>query len=116
MHRLEYQRSRRNSRSGYIDRLIERVRLKQPDTDLGRSDIDSLFDKQNEKCALSGLPFQYDLKIEGAVHNPLAPSIDKIDPHGGYFKRNVQLLADFVNRAGPLAAQGSRCSIPAPGL
>lgn len=53
-----------------------------------------MYDKQNGKCAITGIPFEINL-TEGK--NSKAPSIDRIDPNKGYTIDNVQLVCSHVN-------------------
>lgn len=45
-------------------------------------------------CELSGLPFDIILGV-----SPFAPSIDKIDPNGGYLYSNIRVVCHSVNCA-----------------
>lgn len=55
--------------------------------DLVMGDIQFLLEKQNNRCALSGVSFKEEMF-----------SIDKINPFGNYTKFNIQLLTISVNR------------------
>jgi len=44
------------------------------------------------RCEISGLPFTSE-KLQ-----PLTPSIDKIDPHGGYTQTNCRFIGLALNR------------------
>lgn len=62
-------------------------------------DIDflvDLFEKQNGKCAISGLEMTH---IAGKGCVPTNISIDRIDNDLGYTKQNVQLTCRFINQA-----------------
>lgn len=50
--------------------------------------------RQDRKCALSGLPLDFDKDTDNGM-----VSIDRIDNNKGYVKRNVQLLHKDVNFA-----------------
>lgn len=56
--------------------------------ELNEQDIIELIARQNNKCALSNVEFNSDIKF----------SLDRIDPKLGYIKTNVQLLIFEVNR------------------
>lgn len=55
----------------------------------------SLWDKQNGKCAISGLEMTYEM-FKGRV--PTNISVDRIDSSKGYIKGNVQLVCMAVNQ------------------
>ena len=91
---LEYQRKRRKTKAGYIDRFLERAKQRTPDSDLTRDNLDVIF---GEKCLITGVLFQYE-KTYTAYHNALAPSIDRIDSQRGYYLDNVQIILSCLNR------------------
>lgn len=47
-----------------------------------------------EVCPVFGTPFTHELKTG---KNPLAPSLDRIDPNKGYVKGNVQVISWRAN-------------------
>jgi hypothetical protein len=54
----------------------------------------SLLDLQDNRCALTGIPFH--------VHGPdadknLLPSVDRIDSDGHYETGNLQVVCQFIN-------------------
>lgn len=61
--------------------------------DLTSSFLEELWNKQGGKCALTGIPF----KLDEDKANGYGPSLDKIDPKGGYTQDNVQWLLGLVN-------------------
>ena len=48
-------------------------------------------------CAVTGRAFEFTNPFE-CFHNPLAPSIDQINPSEGYYKNNVQVILSCINR------------------
>ena len=56
--------------------------------------IPQLMEQQDDRCALTGLPFQF----RGAHDDPnLLPSLDRIDSNGHYENGNLQVVCRFVN-------------------
>ena len=56
--------------------------------------IESLLDRQDDRCALTGIPFHF--------HGPdvdvnLKPSVDRIDSDGHYEVGNLQIVCRFIN-------------------
>lgn len=92
--RTAYQQTRRHTREGYIDRFLERARVRTPDTDLDREYLEGIF---GETCHISGQGFEY-VNTEACYHNALAPSIDRIDSRYGYYRGNVQIILSCINR------------------
>jgi len=60
--------------------------------DITNEQLDNLWDKQNGKCALTGLNMSLD------HGNPNRVSLDRIDSTGYYSINNVQLTCSYVNR------------------
>lgn len=84
----EYQVARRyTSWPSYFKDLIRYERRKQ----LTINDILELLEKQNYKCALSGIEMT---RVQGSLYNP---SIDRIIAGGSYSKDNIQLVCRCLN-------------------
>lgn len=92
---LEYQRGRRNTPEGYVDRFMERIRLRTPDSDITREFLLGLI--STGKCCITDVEFSYTNKYN-SYHDPLAPSIDRIDSTRGYYMDNVQILLSCINK------------------
>ena len=56
--------------------------------------LEKLWEKQEGKCALSGLPMTY-IRGNGRIVSNI--SIDRIDPTKGYTESNIQLVCGQVN-------------------
>jgi hypothetical protein len=54
-----------------------------------------LWEEQDERCAVSGLPFVLSDGTHGK--QPFRPSVDRVDPVKGYVHGNVRLVATIVN-------------------
>ena len=49
------------------------------------------------RCEATGIPFDLSRQPEGRGHNPLAPSLDRIDPTGEYTPENVRVVVFAFN-------------------
>jgi hypothetical protein len=56
-----------------------------------------LYQKQNNRCTISGLKFHLDPPAPRP--SPYSPSIDRIDPRKGYVKGNVHFVLFAINIA-----------------
>ncbi len=54
----------------------------------------TLLDLQGDRCALTGIPFQF--RSPGVDEN-LLPSVDRIDSNGHYEVGNLQIVCRFIN-------------------
>lgn len=90
---LQMQRDRRSSPEGYVDRFMERIKLRTPDTDIDRS----FFADKMSSCPFTGMTFSY-VNSYNCYHNPTAPSVDRIDSNKGYYKENTQVILSCINR------------------
>lgn len=74
---------------------IAGVTVKNKDLKMLASDLEALLprllERQHERCAITGLPFQYD------GDKALLPSADRIDSSGHYEEVNLQLVCRFIN-------------------
>jgi hypothetical protein len=61
--------------------------------------LETVWKRQNGRCALSGLIFHDEIFPDVFVKKPFAPSIDRIDCLGSYVKENIQLVCTAVNFA-----------------
>lgn len=76
--------------------LISSIRIKCRQQGLEFDLTKSWLEKKIEagKCELSGLPFDMDQK-----RGPMSPTVDRIDPKGGYTMKNCRLIIWYLNRA-----------------
>ncbi len=70
--------------------------------------VNSLWDEQNGRCALTGQPFDLRTDEDGGLQEDRI-SLDRIDNSLGYATGNVQLVTQFANRArGTLSVEEAR--------
>lgn len=62
-------------------------------------DLREMLVEQDWRCALTGVKFSLQPSSASAKTRPFAPSIDRIDNHGGYTRQNVRLVIGVANLA-----------------
>ena len=70
-----------------------RSRIKK--VSITKEDLEKQFSKQNEKCYWLGTPI--DINHVFTTHNPLAPSVDRLDNDRDYEKDNIVICTQFAN-------------------
>ena len=76
-----------------VERKVKDKELRMTDYELDKL-LRHLLDVQEERCAITGLPFQY----KGAHSDAnMLPSLDRIDSDGHYEEENLQLVCRFIN-------------------
>lgn len=91
--RLSVENTVKNSNGQVVERIVKNKELRMSSAELEKL-IASLLDLQDNRCALTGLPFQF--------HGPEAdksmlPSLDRIDSAGHYEPSNLQVVCQFIN-------------------
>ena len=93
--------------NGFIKKIYKDMyhnaekRAKKLLIDITCDDIHEMYNKQNGKCALSGLQLShetYAYRDNEHIINRMNISIDRINSNLGYTKDNVQLVGAIVNR------------------
>lgn len=79
-------------------RVRERAKAADLYCDLTKEDIRAMGNRQNWRCAVTGLGFSRD-RTENARARAFAPSVDRINCSRGYTKDNCRLVCVAVNVA-----------------
>lgn len=79
-----------------IRAALWRDREKNRQSDIDMSWFKARMAEQGYRCALTGLPFQWDMNTDDRL-SPLFPSLDRIDNSRGYTKDNVRVVATAIN-------------------
>jgi hypothetical protein len=86
-----------NTVKGSNGQIVERV-VKNKEMRMSRDELEAaiaqLLDLQNNRCALTGIPFQFH---GGAADKNLLPSLDRKDSNGHYEDGNLQVVCQFIN-------------------
>lgn len=77
-----------------LEKYISYMLLHKRRECLSVEDIVDLFQEQEGKCALSGVPMTY---IAGKGRIPTNIGIDRIEHQGPYIKGNIRLVCNYVN-------------------
>ncbi len=82
-----------NSNGQVVPTTVKNKELQMSDAELDKL-IRDLLAIQEDRCAITGLPFQF----RGAqTDDNMLPSLDRIDSNGHYAKGNLQLVCRFIN-------------------
>jgi hypothetical protein len=91
--RLTVENTVKNSYGQIVQRTVKNKELRMTPAELEKQ-IASLLDLQDNRCALTGIPFQF---LGPDVDRNLLPSLDRIDSDGHYEAGNLQVVCQFVN-------------------
>lgn len=83
----------RNANGQIVERTVKNKELRMTLAAL-RGLLRSLLDLQDNRCALTGIPFHF---AGSNVDDQLRPSVDRIDSAGHYEDGNLQIVCRFVN-------------------
>jgi hypothetical protein len=91
--RISVENTVKNSNGQTVQRTVKNKELRMSSAELEKL-IASLLDLQGNRCALTGIPFQF--------HGPdvdknLLPSVDRKDSNGHYEEGNLQVVCQFIN-------------------
>jgi hypothetical protein len=91
--RLSVENTVKNSNGQIVQRILKNKELRMTSAELEKL-IASLLDIQDNRCALTGIPFQY---LGPEADKNLLPSLDRIDSAGHYEAGNLQVVCQFIN-------------------
>jgi hypothetical protein len=91
--RLSVENTVRNANGQIVQRTLKNKELRMSTSELEAA-LATLLDVQRNRCALTGIPFQF--HGPGADKN-LLPSLDRINSDGHYEDGNLQVVCQFVN-------------------
>lgn len=95
---------KRQYRRSIINQMLNNAKRRAKDRNIDFDlDLDFLYylkNKQNNKCAITGVELNWTPMPVSKQREcpPDRASLDKINPKKGYIKTNVQLVTDFSNR------------------
>lgn len=70
-----------------------------PEAVFSMADLIASWERCGGYCAVSGLPFGFQVVGNGQARRPFAPSLDRIDPDKPYQRDNVRLVVSIANFA-----------------
>jgi hypothetical protein len=91
--RLSVENTVKNANGQIVQRSLKNKELRMSSVELERL-IGSLLDLQDNRCALTGILFNF---IGPGADKNLYPSLDRIDSNGHYEAGNLQVVCQFVN-------------------
>lgn len=91
--RLSVENTVKGSNGQVVERVVKNKELRMSRDELEAA-ITRLLDLQNNRCALTGIPFQFH---GGDADKNLLPSLDRIDSNGHYEDGNLQVVCQFIN-------------------
>lgn len=98
--KAKYDSSIRGKLYNLLEAARSRTKKKGLELDIDLDFLLELYNKQNGKCALTNISFTFERNKPGVKNFlPHNPSIDKIDPFGGYTKNNIRIVLVAVNLA-----------------
>jgi hypothetical protein len=91
--RLSVENTVKNANGQVVQRILKNKELRMTSAELEKL-IASLLDLQGNRCARTGIPFQF---LGPEVDKNLLPSLDRIDSDGHYETGNLQVVCQFIN-------------------
>ncbi|RWP81674.1 MAG: hypothetical protein EOR11_26615 [Mesorhizobium sp.] len=91
--RLSVESTVKSANGQIVQRILKNKELRMTSAELEQL-IGSLLDLQENRCALTGIAFQF---LGPEADKNLLPSLDRIDSAGHYERGNLQVVCQFVN-------------------
>ncbi|HEY5410536.1 MAG TPA: hypothetical protein VIJ94_07400, partial [Caulobacteraceae bacterium] len=91
--RLSVENTVKNANGQTVQRVLKNKELRMTSAELDKL-IASLLDLQANRCALTGIPFEF---LGPEADKALLPSLDRIDSAGHYEVGNLQVVCQFIN-------------------
>ncbi|WP_339643403.1 hypothetical protein [uncultured Pelagibacterium sp.] len=91
--RLSVENTVKNANGQIVQRVLKNKELRMTSAELEKL-MASLLDLQDNRCALTGIPFQF---LGPEADKNLLPSLDRIDSAGHYEVGNLQVVCQFIN-------------------
>lgn len=91
--RLSVENTVKNANGQIVQRVLKNKELGMTSAELEKL-IASLLDLQDNRCALTGIPFQF---LGPEADKNLLPSLDRIGSAGHYEVGNLQVVCQFIN-------------------
>lgn len=91
--RLSVENTVKNANGQIVQRILKNKELRMTPGELEKL-IASLLYLQDNRCALTGIPFNF---IGPDADKNLLPSLDRIDSNGHYELGNLQVVCQFIN-------------------
>lgn len=91
--RLSVENTVKNANGQVVQRVMKNKELRMTSAELEKL-IASLLDLQDNRCALTGIPFQF---LGPDADKSVLPSLDRIDSAGHYEVGNLQVVCQFIN-------------------
>ena len=91
--RLSVENTVKNANGQIVQRILKNKELRMTSAELEKL-IASLLDLQDNRCALTGIPFHF---LGPEADKNLLPSLDRIDSDGHYEAGNLQVVCQFIN-------------------
>lgn len=95
----EFRQTPRGALYNVIDAIKQRAKKKGYKLDFDLEYLVFLYEKQQGKCALTGIEFNLSNQTRSKRFRPYSVSIDRIDSNKGYSKKNIRLVCVAFNLA-----------------